>query len=196
MDNNDLVKQISKKATETIEQAKSSIPAPHTDSVPAAKDDIVLGDESGTSADSETAQNFERLPIEDLICAPIIAATKGQQELTSVYIDTLMHLAYSDEVDKKTNEKETKEKFTLEATQNQTKPEVDSQVSYGSCFRLNTNITGSVSSDSLHKRQTDNSATYNIRARADQQPPSEDIAKLTELFSQMTESVPKKELPE
>ena len=101
MDNNNLVKQISKKATETIEQEKSNIPIPHTDSVPAAKENIVLGDESGTGADSETALNFERLPIEDLICAPIIAAAKGQQELTSVYIDNLMRLAYSDEVDKK-----------------------------------------------------------------------------------------------
>ena len=99
MDNNDLKKQISKKTTETIEQEKSSIPVLHTDSLPAAKDNIVLSDEFGTSGNSETAQNFERLPIEDLICAPIIAAAKGQQELTSVYIDTLMHLAHSDDLD-------------------------------------------------------------------------------------------------
>lgn len=47
-------------------------------------------------------KNENHLPIEDLISRPIIAAAKGQQELTSVYIDNLMRLAYSDENDEET----------------------------------------------------------------------------------------------
>lgn len=42
------------------------------------------------------ADQFVGLPIESLICAPILAAAKGQQELTAVYVETIKKLAYKD----------------------------------------------------------------------------------------------------
>lgn len=42
------------------------------------------------------ADSFVGLPIEALICGPIIAAARGQQQLTAVYVDTVMKLAYKD----------------------------------------------------------------------------------------------------
>ena len=48
------------------------------------------------------------LPMESLICAPIIAAAKGQQELTAVYIDGIKKLAYATD-DKGNLTDETKE---------------------------------------------------------------------------------------
>jgi hypothetical protein len=42
------------------------------------------------------ADAFAGLPIEALICGPIIAAARGQQQLTAVYVDTVMKLAYKD----------------------------------------------------------------------------------------------------
>lgn len=80
-----LTEQITQKTSDTTELTKNSIPAPDTG--------------------SDIAQSFEGLPIENLITAPIIAAVKGQQELSSVYIDNLLSLAYSDEADKETNKK-------------------------------------------------------------------------------------------
>lgn len=50
-------------------------------------------------------------------------------------------------------------------------------------------ITGNVSSDTMHTRQTDNSAKYSIHAHAVQQPPSEGMAKLTALFAQSMEPI-------
>lgn len=62
---------------------------------------------------------------------------------------------------------------------------------YKSWFGLSANITGSVSSDSSHKRETDGTATYKIHARAAQQPPSEGMEKMTSLFAQAMEPIPK-----
>lgn len=112
-----LTEQINRKTSTTMELTKNSIPMPNTDS------DIV--------------QSFEGPPIEDLITAPIIAAAKGQQELTSVYIDNLMHLAHSDEIHAPLPPLEPVPTFTMpelpvgfsidvktpKATQSQTKPE-------------------------------------------------------------------------
>ena len=248
MDNNHLTEQITQAAAQTIELAKQQIPIPGSDPLPQttpkaapvepAKNDIVLGDSS------DVARSFEGLPIENLICGPIIAAAKGQQELTSVYIDNLMRLAYTNSEKVKAGEPGTTnllkfdmqrpvtnndgsistETFTVqapllslvpvpaftmdeltvdfnmevktsEAIKTETKAGSEATVGYKSCFGLNANITGSVSSDSLHKRDTDSSATYNIHARAVQQPPSEGMAKLTSLFAQMMEPIPAKDLP-
>ncbi len=55
------------------------------------------GKENGKGEGSGGAANqFVGLPIESLICAPILAAAKGQQELTAVYIDGVKKLAYKD----------------------------------------------------------------------------------------------------
>ncbi|GHV08552.1 alpha-amylase [Clostridia bacterium] len=42
------------------------------------------------------ASDFAALPIESLIVAPVIAAARGQQQLTATYIDGIMKLAYAD----------------------------------------------------------------------------------------------------
>lgn len=42
-----------------------------------------------------TTASFDGLPMESLIAAPLIAADQGQQELTDVYLDNLMKLAYT-----------------------------------------------------------------------------------------------------
>ena len=37
----------------------------------------------------ETTRSFECLPIDQLICAPIVAVAEGQAELCKVYLDNL-----------------------------------------------------------------------------------------------------------
>lgn len=56
---------------------------------------------------------------------------------------------------------------------------------------FNTSITGNVSSDRSHTRTTDNTAKYEIHARAVQQPPSEGMAKLTSLFAESMQPIEK-----
>lgn len=58
---------------------------------------------------------------------------------------------------------------------------------------FNSSITGTVSSDRSHTRNTDNSAKYQIHARAVQQPPSEGMAKLTSLFAESMQPIEKKQ---
>ena len=189
---------------------------------------------------SDTAKSFVGLPIESLICAPLVAGAKAQQELTAVYVDGIMKLAYQGSSGENTNNNEKKtntldftinrpvamddgsmttKKFTINApllslvpvpaftmdeltvdfemevknsdmSQTETKADVQSTVNYKSWFGLSASITGNVSSDSTHKRASDSSATYKIYARAIQQQPSEGMAKLTALFSQMMEPIP------
>lgn len=66
---------------------------------------------------------------------------------------------------------------------------VESTVGYKSFWGLSTNIKGSVTSDSEHKRETDTSATYKIHARAVQQPPAAGMNKLTDLLAQTMEPI-------
>lgn len=189
-----------------------------------------------SSGGGNVADSFVGLPIESLICGPIIAAAKGQQELTAVYVDGLMKLAYADgKPGKETNTLKftvdrpvqsndgniISKKFEINAPllslvpvpaftmdeltvdfnmevknsdmrSSETKSDIGSTLNYKSWYGLSANITGTVSSDSSHKRQTDSSATYQIHARAVQQQPSEGMAKLTALFSQMMEPIPTK----
>lgn len=49
-----------------------------------------------TAAANGGADQFAGLPIESLICKPIVAAARGRQELTVVYIDGIKKLAYKD----------------------------------------------------------------------------------------------------
>lgn len=80
---------------------------------------------------------------------------------------------------------------TSDMKSDETKAAVSSTVNFKSWFGLNANITGNVSSDSVHKRESDSSATYKIHARAIQQPPSEGMAKLTSLLTQAMEPLRK-----
>lgn len=189
------------------------------------------GKEAAASNGVEISQ-FAGVPIESLICGPIIAAARGQQELTAIYIDGVKKLAYADKECQKTNQLEFSYErpiikadksvdtqqctvkapllslvpipaFTMdevivdfdmevkstELQDDKSHEDVSATVSYNSWFGLDASITGNVSSDSEHKRQTDSSATYKIHARAVQQPPSEGMAKLTSLFAQAMEPI-------
>lgn len=84
---------------------------------------------------------------------------------------------------------------TSDMKSDETKADVSSTVNFKSWFGLNASITGNVSSDSVHKRESDSSATYKIHARAIQQPPSEGMAKLTSLLTQAMEPLRKTEKP-
>jgi hypothetical protein len=72
--------------------------------IEAAKNAAADGGGTGAGGDAQTvgdpggdtAKSFVGLPIEALICGPIIAAAKGQQQLTALYIDNLMKLAFKD----------------------------------------------------------------------------------------------------
>ncbi len=187
------------------------------------------GDSGGSGVD---VKQFAGLPIESLICGPIIAAAKGQQELTAVYIDGIKKLAYAGDDASKTNTLDftytrpvikpdktmgtqtctlsapllslvpvpaftmdelvvdfNMEVKSTELQDDKTHSEVQTNLSYNSWFGLDASITGTVSSDQEHKRQTDSSASYKIHARAVQQPPSEGMAKLTALFAQAMEPI-------
>ena len=191
-----LTEQITQKTTDTTESSEKNMPVPDTG--------------------ADIAQNFNVLPIESLISKPLIAAAKGQQELASVYLNSpvinndrtitmkndnipapLLSLvpipAFNMDEITVNFEMEVK---TSETPQDQTKSESDREVNDKSVFGINANITGTISSDSLHKRQTDSTAKYNINRHATQQPPSEGMNKLSDLFSQMMEPLPKENLPE
>lgn len=176
------------------------------------------------------ADSFTGLPIESLICKPIVAAAQAQQELTAVYIDGIKKLAYNDQ--DKTNTLDfsynrpiikqdgsvDSQEYTISApvlslvplpaftmdeltvdfnmevkdmnlSDSKTHADASTTVKYNSWFGLDASITGNVSSDTEHKRQTDSTATYKIHARAVQQPPSEGMAKLTSLFAQAMEPI-------
>jgi hypothetical protein len=68
----------------------------------------------------------------------------------------------------------------------QNKESLDTEASF-SFWGCSADIKGSVSSDTTHSRQTDNSAKYELHLRAAQQPPAEGMAKLTSLFAQSIE---------
>lgn len=195
--------------------------------VPEEQKKEILQDEKGVQV-----SQFAGLPIESLICGPILAAARGQQELTALYIDGVKKLAYEDESAKKTNQiefqyerpiigadkKVTVQKCKVEAPlislvpvpaftmdeltvdfdmevkstelqDDKSHKDASSTVKYNSWFGLDASITGNISSDSEHKRQTDSSATYKIHARAVQQLPSEGMAKLTSLMAQAMEPI-------
>ena len=77
----------------------------------------------------------------------------------------------------------------MEMSEDKTHKDASATVNYNSWFGLDATITGSVCSDSEHTRQTDSTATYQIDARAVQQPPSEGMEKLTSLFAQSMEPI-------
>lgn len=191
----------------------------------------------GAGEGGGAAELFAGLPIELLICGPILAAAKGQQALTDVYIDGILNLAYEEKPEKGKPTPPTRilefkyqrpfvvqdnapvyqdasiqapllslvpvPAFTMDELTVDFEMEVKSsdlqtdkdhkeaggEVNYHSMFGLSAKITGNISSDSTHTRQTDSSAKYKIHARAIQQPPSEGMAKLTSLFAQAMEPI-------
>lgn len=63
----------------------------------------------------EVGKSFETLPIEQLICAPILAVAQGQSQLCRVYLDYLYELAFEKDGDGK-SDKTRVIKFNLNRT--------------------------------------------------------------------------------
>lgn len=207
-----------------------ALSGPH-DAAPLQEETDVQEDGGMPAGDPpDISESFAGLPIESLICAPIIAAAKGQQELVAVYVDGIKKLAYKQDANGKESDEtnvlkmkihkpvrqqdkgiEAKEyvieapllslvpvpafvmdeldvDFNMEVKQeelSESKNHADAQtnVGYKSWWGVDAKISGNVSSDSMHRRSTDSSATYHIKARAVQQQPSEGMAKLTSILA-------------
>lgn len=180
------------------------------------------------------SRSFESLPIDQLICAPLIAVANGQAELCKVYLDNLFRLAFSGEKggdSKKINSikfnlqrmivgdngdvknqdieveapllalvpvpaftmDEATVQFTMEikevsTQQNDSSSETNVDTGF-SKWGFHANISGKVTTSSSNTRTSDQSAKYDIYARAVQQPPAEGMAKLTSIFASVIEPV-------
>ena len=60
----------------------------------------------------------------------------------------------------------------------------------GSFWGFSASISGSVTTASSHMRQSNQSATYEISAKAIQQPPAEGMAKLNTIFASVIDPIP------
>ena len=60
----------------------------------------------------------------------------------------------------------------------------------GSFWGFSASISGSVTTASSNTRTTDNSAKYDITAKAVQQPPAEGMARLNQIFASVIEPIP------
>lgn len=184
---------------------------------------------------ADLGKNFATLPIDQLICAPIIAVAQGQAELCRVYLDNLFALAYKkDNAGKSGGEinsikftlnrmvlgengetapqsfeveapllslvpvpaltmDEATVRFTMEIKEIQTdtsKSSAEASTEAGfSKWGFHANIKGKVTASSQHTRTSDQSAKYDIYARAVQQPPAEGMAKLTSIFASVIEPI-------
>lgn len=65
------------------------------------------GDTSGRDSPKNIGNPLSGLPIESLSCGPIVAAAKGQQESTTVYIHTMKKPAYGGDGSGKENKAQT-----------------------------------------------------------------------------------------
>lgn len=105
MDTNELGRKVLDTALETVQQAQNlgeeaNIPI---------KTELVVGESEHQtegvekteqlcdgSGGNEITDSFASLPMESLICASIVAAARGQQALTEIYIEGVKRLAYED----------------------------------------------------------------------------------------------------
>lgn len=182
------------------------------------------------------ANQMAGLPIESLICEPLIAVAKGQNALVDVYLNQLFKLAYTDgdpekgtrlikfnlerpvtdgqgNLSKQTIEVEAPllslvpvPAFTMQEATVEFSMEIKSQESstnkseasletsasasggyFGVSFSAS--VTGKASTSSENTRSSDQSSKYVITAKAVQQPPSEGMAKLTQLFASVIEPI-------
>lgn len=83
--------------------------------------------------------------------------------------------------------------FTMEIKEVQTEENnVGTESSFGasySCFGFKANVSGKVTTSSKNTRSSDQSAKYEIYARAVQQPPAEGMAKLSSIFASVIEPI-------
>lgn len=146
------------------------------------------------------AESFSGIPIETLICEPLIAASKGQQTLE-------FHMVRPVNADDKTAAKEVTIKaplisltpipalkmdevsvdFDMEVKVSHTeRDEAKTDVSLTEYINLgnavHATITGKVSSDGKHKRKSGSTDSFKIHERAAGQSHSEELEKLTSLL--------------
>jgi hypothetical protein len=175
---------------------------------------------------------FSGLPIEDLICGPILAVAKGQAALCEVYLHYVFNLAWKEgKQDGEVNllkfnlnrpvldgnggykeeaitvnapllalvpvpaftMDEATVQFTMEVKEQETaqsSKEETGKMDFGySGWGAHVAISGSVTSKSSNTRQTDQSAKYDIYARAVQQPPAEGMSRLCQVFASVIEPI-------
>lgn len=88
---------------------------------------------------------------------------------------------------------ETTVRFTMEIKEVETKKDINtSESSYGSGFSywgFSANIAGKVTASSENTRSSDQSAKYDIYARASQQPAAEGMSKLSSIFASVIEPI-------
>lgn len=97
----DIIQAASELSTQSIESAASQIESAENENP-----DMKEGNDQTSIANS-----FVGLPLEALIAKPFIAAARSQQELTSIYVDTVMGLAY----DKNESQSKKVNTLTIEA---------------------------------------------------------------------------------
>jgi hypothetical protein len=81
---------------------------------------------------------------------------------------------------------EVKEQVVDKSTSSE-KTDIETGFSY---WGFHAKVTGSVSASREHTRSSDQSAKYEIYARASQQPPAEGMAKLSTVFASVIEPIP------
>lgn len=94
---NDAIKVQSSDNFQTVPSATIKIESNITDMTKAQAVDKTVSKESGKlseTGNSDFSKEFSGLPIEHLICDPIIAVAHGQEKLCDVYLNTLFKLAY------------------------------------------------------------------------------------------------------
>ena len=86
-------------------------------------------------------------------------------------------------------------RFTMEVKEVVTNKDINTQESsYGAGYSnwgFSANISGKVTTTSENTRSSDQSAKYDIYARASQQPPAEGMAKLSSIFASVIEPIEK-----
>lgn len=182
---------------------------------------------------ADITSSLAGLPIEDLICGPILAVARGQAALCEVYVNYIMRLAY-DQSGQGGNKvrlltfslerpvtdgqgnlssqtitvnapllslvpvpaftmSEATVRFTMEVhTQETSKEETTKEGSFEAGYSgwgLHCSVTGKVTNHSENTRSTDNSAKYDIYARASQQPPAEGMSRLCQVFASAIEPI-------
>ena len=198
-----------------------------------------MPDTQNTSTPSTSGHNgnnslgsLAALPIDHLICSPIIAVANGQAELCRVYLDNLFSMAFKKEKDgtkinsisftiprtivspegdvQKVDMKveapllslvpvpaftmdEATVRFSMEikdviSSKDTKTTELTNNTGF-SKWGFHTNITGKVSSTRENTRTSDQTAKYEIYARAVQHEPAEGMAKLTSLFASIIEPI-------
>ena len=166
-----------------------------------------------------TVKAFVGLPIEDLICAPIIGAAKGQRALAAETLSFVEDLAFTGKqnedgskeaniinvsLDRLTNSSTTgqvahvnqKIQMPVISLDKSSDSSSSASVSGGASWgwghvsaSASHTVSGHVASSKSNTRATDFSAKYEVHATAKQLPPAEGMAKFTQILASVIEPI-------